>query len=155
MRTMRLAKQELDSERTRRILETAFYGVLSTVSEDGMPYGVPLNHVLTDNKLYFHCAVKGHKLDNILHSSKACFTVVGDTKMLPEIFTAHFESVIAFGTVRILQDPVDITRAVRLLCEKNTPQRLDVVDSVIAGYLSKLTALEMTIEHLTGKTSED
>ncbi|MCC5467727.1 hypothetical protein [Pelosinus baikalensis] len=50
---------------------------------------------------------------------------------------------------------MDITRALRLLCEKNIPQRLDVVDSVIAGYLSKLTALEMTIEHLTGKASED
>ncbi|SFL70043.1 pyridoxamine 5'-phosphate oxidase family protein [Pelosinus propionicus] len=155
MKTMRLTKQALNSERTRIILKTAFYGVLSTVSEDGMPYGVPLNHVLADNKLYFHCTVKGHKLENILHNSKACFTVVGDTKMLLEIFTAHFESVIAFGTVRILKEPVDVARAVRLLCEKNTPQRLDVVDSVIAGYLSKLNALEMTIEHLTGKASED
>ncbi|HWR07472.1 pyridoxamine 5'-phosphate oxidase family protein [Sporomusa sp.] len=54
---MRLTKQELDSERIRKILETTFYGVLSTVSEDGMPYGVPLNHVLENNKLYFHCAV--------------------------------------------------------------------------------------------------
>jgi nitroimidazol reductase NimA-like FMN-containing flavoprotein (pyridoxamine 5'-phosphate oxidase superfamily) len=155
MKPMRLAKQELASEHTRRLLETAFYGILATVSADGMPYGVPLNHVLADDKLYFHCAVKGHKLDNIRHNSKACFTVVGDTKMLPEIFTAHFESAIAFGTVRLLHDPADIARAVRLLCEKNIPQRLDVADSVIAGHLSRLTALEMTIEHLTGKASED
>lgn len=154
-REMRLSKQQLSEKRSLEILKDAFYGVLSTVSADCIPYGVPLNHVLDGNKLYFHCALTGHKLDNIRNNPNVCFTVVGEAKMMPEIFTAHFESVVAYGTIRILENHTDITHAVRLLCEKNTPDQLEVVDSVIAGNISRLSGLEMTIERLTGKASED
>ena len=144
--------QKLSEKDTWDILKNAFYGVLSTVSDDGTPYGVPLNHVLSENKLYFHSSLEGHKLDNILMNPDVCFTVVGETKMLPEIYTAHFKSVIAFGKIRKLEEPDEITKAVFLLCEKNMPNHMENINKVIAAHLSRLCALEMTIDLYNGES---
>lgn len=154
-RPLRLKKQELDEVRIHKILDAAFHGVLSTVSEDGTPYGVPLNYILSGNTLYFHCAQKGHKIDNINRNPTASFVVVGATKPLPEFFTARYESVIAFGTVRFITGAQEKAQVMRLLCQKYMPEVLERANSVIPSYLSKLSILEMTIERLSGKTSED
>ena len=54
------------------ILKKGSYGVLSTVGADGYPYGVPVNYVYDDVKIYFHCAKSGHKLDAVRASRKIC-----------------------------------------------------------------------------------
>ena len=154
-RDVRHTMQKLSEKDARDILRNAFYGVLSTISEDGIPYGIPLNHVLAENKLYFHSSLTGHKLDNIMLYPNVCFTVVGETEMLPEIYTAHFKSVVAFGQIRKLEKPDEITKAVNLLCEKNMPNHMANVNKVIAAHLSRLCALEMTIDYITGKESEE
>lgn len=154
-REIRHAKQNLNEKDTWDILRNSFYGVLSSISEDGTPYGIPLNHVLSENKLYFHSSLKGHKLDNIMLNPNVCFTVIGEAWMLPEIYTAHFKSVIAFGKIRKLEKTDEITKALYLLCEKNTPNQMQQVNRVIAANLSRLCALEMTIDYITGKESED
>lgn len=154
-RSVRHEKQGLSEKDTWAILKNSFYGVLSTLSENGMPYGVPLNHVLIENKLYFHSSNQGHKLDNIVLNPNVSFTVIGETWMLPQNYTAHFTSVIAFGTIYKLEEPKEIMNAVRLLCEKNMPDHMTHVDKVITANLSRLCALEMTIDHITGKRSED
>lgn len=151
---MRLAKQKLDHSHAIKILEEATFGILSTISEDGMPYGVPMNFAFADDKLYFHSALAGHKLENIRFSDKTCFTVVGKTKVLPELFTSQFESVIAFGTTHILEEPTEIAHATRLLCEKYTPNRLEIADKTIAANMPRLAAFVMTIDYFTGKTSK-
>lgn len=154
-REVRHANQKLSEKDTWDILRNSFYGILSTVSEDGTPYGIPMNHVLSENKLYFHSSTEGHKLDNILLNPNVCFTTVGETKMLPKFYTAQFKSVIAFGKIRKLEKPDEITKAVYLLCEKNMPEHMEHVNKVITAHLSRLCALEMTIDYITGKESGD
>lgn len=51
------------------ILDVAEFGVLSTIGNDGQPYGVPLNYIYKDRAIYFHCAVAGQKLDNIVNGT--------------------------------------------------------------------------------------
>ena len=63
---MRRSDKALPNDALVKILQEGEYGVLSTVSADGQPYGVPLNYALQNNNLYFHCALDGHKLDNLL-----------------------------------------------------------------------------------------
>jgi len=46
------------------LLKRADYGVLSMVTEDGRPYGVPLNFCVIDHCIYLHCALEGQKTDN-------------------------------------------------------------------------------------------
>ena len=70
---------------------------------DGQAYGVPLNYVFKNNCLYFHCALEGHKLDNIRANNKVSFCVVGKTKVLPDKFSTEYESAMAFGTASVVQ----------------------------------------------------
>ena len=59
---------------------------------------------MTGTKLYFHCAKAGHKLDAIRAQPKASFCVIDQDQIVPAEYTTYFRSVIAFGTVRILED---------------------------------------------------
>jgi len=97
MRSVRRRDREISVEEAVAILDSAEYGVLSTASEDGQPYGVPLNYVYRNNCVYFHCALSGHKLDNIQANAKVSFCAVGNTNILPASFATEYESAVAFG----------------------------------------------------------
>ena len=63
---MRRKDRECDEQTARQILANAESGVFSTVGEDGYPYGVPVNHVVEGDKIYFHCSFNvGHKQENL------------------------------------------------------------------------------------------
>ena len=94
---MRRKDREIGYEETVKVLETAEYGVLSTVDALGNPYGVPMSFVFVDGCVYFHSAYKGHKIDNIRNNNRVCFSVTGKTEILPEKFTTNYESAIVFG----------------------------------------------------------
>ena len=53
---MRRQDRLLSQEETVQILERGEYGVLSMYDTSGYPYGVPVNCVYEDGKLYIHCA---------------------------------------------------------------------------------------------------
>ena len=40
-------------------------GVLALSGDDGYPYAVPISYIYDGEKLYFHSARQGHKLDAI------------------------------------------------------------------------------------------
>lgn len=95
---MRRKDREVTREEAEDILKKCEYGILSTCGEDGVPYGVPVNYAFVNGNIYFHCAKgAGHKLKNIGFSNKVCFTVVGDTKILPDKFSTKYESAVVFG----------------------------------------------------------
>ena len=90
----------ISEEETIRVIKNGIYGVLSTIGEDGYPYGVPVNYAFEDGCIYFHCAMGvGHKLKNIDFSDKICFTVVGDIEVLPDEFSMNYQSAVVFGKV--------------------------------------------------------
>ena len=69
-REIRLKDRVINNEKAIEIIKKGSYGVLSTIGEDGYPYGVPLNYTYFDNCICFHCAQKGHKLENIDFNKK-------------------------------------------------------------------------------------
>jgi len=79
------------------ILEKGEFGLLSTSSKNNEPYGVPLNYCLTDGCIYFHCAPDGRKINHITENPKVSFCVVGNTELLPDLFSTKFESCIVQG----------------------------------------------------------
>ncbi len=90
-------------------------------------------------------------MDNLAHSEKASFCVVGKTELLPEQFSTRYESVIAFGTVTKLegQDKIDgLMKLVDALSEalpRTRPQK-----SRKAG-VNHYNSYCFTIEEVTGK----
>lgn len=96
---MRRKDRKLTSTETHSILKKGEYGILSTVSSNNEPYGVPLNYCLINECIYFHCAVEGRKINNINNNSKVSFCVVGKTEVLPDKFGTIYESCIVQGLV--------------------------------------------------------
>ena len=97
MKSVRRSDREISIQEAKEILDKAEYGIMSTVSKAGQPYGLPLNYVYKNDSIYFHCAISGHKLENIEHNSKVSFCVVGKTKLLPDKFATEYESAVVFG----------------------------------------------------------
>ena len=94
---MRRKDRLITNEETLSILKEGEYGVLSTVSSNNDPYGVPLNYCLIGECVYFHCAIEGMKIDNINNNPRVSFCVIGKTEVLPEAFGTKYESCIIQG----------------------------------------------------------
>lgn len=150
---MRRKRQLLSNDETVAILDAATAGVLAVTGEDGYPYAVPLSFAYEDGSLFFHSSKAGHKLDAIAHSDKASFCVIADDDVVPETFTTHFRSAIAFGRISEVTDGERKRHALRLLAEKYSPDCLDAADAEIDGSWDRTCALELTIEELTGKAA--
>ena len=94
---MRRSDRQLGEAEARDILERGAYGVLSTVGQDGAPYGVPLSYCVLEGAVYLHCAREGRKLDHLAREPRVSFCVVGATRVLPEEFGTLYESCVVEG----------------------------------------------------------
>lgn len=151
-REMRRKKQQLTQEETMVILREGTSGVLSLTGDEGYPYGVPLSYVYDGDKLYFHCAKEGHKIDAIRKNPKASFCVIAQDEIVPEKYTTCYRSVIAFGSVRILENEGEKRRAIEELALKYAPEDSEENrQKYIEKDWEPLCMLEMTVEHLSGK----
>lgn len=99
-REMRRNERRLSSAESIAVLNEGNHGVLCTFGADEYPYGVPVHYVYHNGSVYFHCAVIGHKLDNIKNNPNVSFCVVGSDRVIPASFTTRYRSVIVFGKVK-------------------------------------------------------
>lgn len=150
MREMRRKDKEIGTDETINLLTNCEYGVLSTVGNDGQPYGVPLNYTYKDNCIYFHCALKGHKIDNIEDNPKVSFCTVGNTEVLPSEFSTNYVSAVAFGVASEVQG-TERYNALVLLLEKFSPGFMEEGKKYIEK-LDKVTkVIKIQIQHISGK----
>ncbi len=147
---MRRKDREVSIKESIDLLKNAEYGVLSTASEDGRPYGVPLNFCFINSCIYFHCALEGHKIDNIEQNKYVSFCVVGRTKILPEEFATEYESAIAFGECKEVFGE-EKHRALEGLLSKYSPQFMDKGKRYIDKFGNKTRVFKIEITELTGK----
>ena len=101
-REMRSKANMLTNEEVENILKTSPNGTLALYGENGYPYSVPVNFVYSDGKIYFHGAAEGYKLDCMKKDPHVSFSVIGKDDIAKENFTTLFSSVIAFGTIRVI-----------------------------------------------------
>ena len=154
-REMRRAKQQLSREETVAILEKGSSGVLALLGDGGYPYAVPMSYVYSGGKLFFHSALSGHKVDAVRDCDKASFCVIGRDTVLPEKYTTAYQSAVAFGKIRLIEDEAEKRRAAELLAEKYHPGHESDSRKEIDGGLSHMYILELAIEHLTGKEGKE
>ena len=133
------------------LLENGEYGVLATCGGDRQPYGVPVNYVVIDGAVYIHCAVTGHKLENIRENPKVSFTVVGRTQVLPEKFATRYESAIVFGRASIVEDPANKRAALQALVAKYAAAHKAAGDDYIESLIDKTHVIRIAAERVTGK----
>lgn len=151
-REMRRKKQKLSKEECERILYDGTSGVLALHGDDGYPYTVPISYVYDGEKLWFHSAKSGHKIDAVLKNNKASFCVIDQDQIVPEEYTTYFRSVIAFGRIHIAEDDTEKRSAIEKLALKYSPDDTDENrEKAIEREWKPLCMLEMEIEHLSGK----
>lgn len=148
---MRRKDREItDVKVIEEILTSGSYGVLSTVGDDGCPYGVPINYVYFNNCIYLHCAAEGHKLDNIRNNPQVSFCVVAVSEVLPAKFTTRYKSVIAYGMASEIAN--DARNPVLMaLVEKYSPDYMAEGEEYVNSGKEDAKIIKIDIRHMTGK----
>lgn len=147
-------KQLLSYEENIKILEKCTAGVLGVNGDDGYPYTVPMSYVLKEDKIYFHCAKIGHKIDAIKKDDKVTFCVIGQDNIVQETFSTDYISVIVFGRAKIITDDLERRYALESLIEKYSPDYIEEGQKEIEKDWNQVCLVEIKIEHMTGKTSK-
>ncbi|MDD4801463.1 MAG: pyridoxamine 5'-phosphate oxidase family protein [Syntrophomonas sp.] len=148
---MRKFERQMDNEEALSRLQKGLYGVLSTVDNNGQPYGVPLNYVIRENALYFHSAVEGHKLDNIKYNNKVAFTVVGSAEILARQFSTAYDCVVLFGIISLVKDEQEKRQVLMDLVNKYSPEFAEEGTKYVANSIDRCVVLKIAIQSLTGK----
>lgn len=119
MKSMRKKERQRDADWALEVFDHAPFVTLSMTRPDGTPYGIPLNIVRKDERIfYFHCAGEGEKLDCIRANPVVSLSAV--SRCTPKFeeeklnFTEHFRSAIAVGHAEIVTDDVEKIAALRL-----------------------------------------
>ena len=153
-REIRLKDRIVNGEKAIEIITKGSYGVLSTIGEDGYPYGVPLNYTYSDSCICFHCAQEGHKLENIDFNNKVSFCVVTKSDVLSNEFDTDYESAIAFGTATVVTDDSEKKDILLSVLNKYSADYLKAGNNYMKKYWDETKVIKMNIEHLTGKAHE-
>ena len=149
-RPMRRFKQQATREECLSILANAPRGILSVHGENGYPYGIPMNYFFLEGKIYFHCAMEGHKLDAIRANDKVCFTVLSEPVKHPGEWWNCFTSVVCFGRIAEVNAQERKNALLRTLGAKFFPAGYDL-DTDMAKNAPRALILELTIDLMSGK----
>ncbi len=148
---LRRQDRQLDDAAAMALLKRGEYGILSTTGTDNRPYGIPVNYVVMENRIFFHCATEGQKLENITANQGVSFCVVGRTELIPEEFSTRYESVVVSGRAAIVDEVGLKTKALEALVHKYAPDHVVTGKTYIARLMDKTTVVGISIEHLAGK----
>jgi uncharacterized protein len=150
MRELRRKDRAITNDEAIAVLNKAEFGVLSTVSPDGKPYGVPVNFCVIDDCIYFHCAVEGQKIDNIEKNKSVSFCAVGNTEILPDKFGTKYESVIVSGEIEEAFEK-DKQIALEGMLKKYSSNYFEKGLEYIETLKEKTRVFRISIKKLTGK----
>lgn len=150
-REMRLKDQQLGSIKIDEILNSCTSGVMSVNGDRGYPYGVPISYAYMNGKIYFHCSREGYKVDLLKSDPKVSFTVIAQDKIIPEEYNTLYLSVIAFGTVRLIDDPAEMKKIHRYIVDKYSKGYEEGGEKYLEDSINDIYMAEITIDHVTGK----
>jgi hypothetical protein len=151
MKSLRREDRRLDDAAAMALLKRGEYGILSTSDAGSRPYGIPVNYVVMEESIFFHCATEGQKLENITANQEVSFCVVGKTELIPEKFSTRYESVIVSGNAERIEDKVLKKNALRALVAKYAPDHIPAGEAYIDKLMDQTAVVQITIAHLAGK----
>lgn len=139
------------------ILKSGFIGSFATINDDGSPYVVTVNYIYYNEKIYFHCALKGKKLNNISRDPRICFEV----HIIDRIFIAkkadetsiRYNSVIINGRAKLINDHKFKEEILIALSDKYTDGHN--VEPPSINCITHTGIVEIEINEITGKKNID
>lgn len=119
---LRRQDRQMDVLSAVELLKNGEYGILSMITEEGEPYGIPISYAWDGEKsVYIHAAREGKKLRCIEKNNSISFCVIGRTNVMPEKFSTEYESIVLSGKVYIVGGEEERMKALLLLVEKYSP----------------------------------
>lgn len=171
---MRRKDREMNKEFGLKIIDNSNYGVLSVIDEnENIPYSLPLSIVRDGNSLYFHSAKSGKKVELLEENKIVTVVFVGETKIpenfskeeledmkddetkavqfISKVFTTEFESTIVKGKVKFVGEKEEKIKALKLICEKYTPTKMEYFHIAIKTALDKTNVYKIDMREITSK----
>lgn len=171
---MRRKDREMSREFAISIVDKANFGTIALWDfENEETYSVPLSIVRIGEVLYFHSGKSGRKVDLLKNSNKVSISFVGEVEvpdkfsmdslrgivesgenlsiLLSRVFTTQFESAIVTGKPRLIEDEKEKIEAMKKICEKYTPSKMEFFSKGVEVGLSKVNIYGIDILSVTGK----
>ena len=148
---------EIDRNATEALLTFNRRGILAMNGVNGYPYAIPINYFYDNEtqKIYFHGAKAGHKVDALKDSDKVCFTVYGDEHIdESEPWAPYVQSAVVFGRCRLLEAGPESIARLKKFAMKYYPDE-ELADDQIARNGRATQMFEITIEHMSGKQVQE
>ncbi len=151
-RTMRRFKQQVSEDECKKILTEEKRAAFSVIGDDGYPYTIPINFVYDeqDNRIYFHGAKTGHKVDAMRRCDKVCLTTWNTGFKKEGHWEWNVTSVVVFGKIHLVEDRTVTEDKVRKLALKYYPTK-EEVEVELAAAIDRVQLFAIDIEHMTGK----
>ncbi len=147
---MRRLDRKISDDEAVEILQKGEFGVLSMSSPNNEGYGIPLNYAFDNNKIYFHCALEGSKLNYLKNNNKVSFCVVGRTELLPSKFGTAYESVIVSGIITEVEEEEKKDALLRII-EKYSSSHIPKGKKYIDKSHKDVNVIKLTISLISGK----
>ena len=149
-RKMRRHRQQLSKEECVDILTNQPRGVLAVLGDDEYPYTVPMSHVYVDDKIYFHGAKEGHKIDSIKACDKASYCVYDEGYRKEGDWALNIKSVILFGRICLVENE-DKARDICTALTRKFTDDAEYLEKELKNAFPRVQCLEFSPEHMTGK----
>ena len=155
-REMRRKKNEISIDMAKQLLASSRRGVLAVNGDDGYPYAIPVNYLYDDKaqRIYFHGAKTGHKVDALRACDKVCFTVYGNEAVRTESWAPFMQSVVVFGRCHLMDAGSEEAQRLKQFAMKYYPSE-QLVDEEIAHAGKAVQVFEIEIEHMSGKEIQE
>ena len=155
-RPIRKKKNALETNAAEALLQQSRRGVLAVNGDDGYPYAIPINYVYDRKlqKIYFHGARAGHKIDALRACDKVCFTVYGNETIKEEPWAPFMQSTVVFGRCHLVKEEARSLALLKQFAMKYYPSE-QLADEEIARAGKAAQVFEIEIEHLSGKEVQE
>ena len=139
----------------KHLLQQSRRGVLAVNGDNGYPFAIPVNYYYDQehDKIYFHGAKSGQKVDALKQNDKVCFTVYGNEHFEPGDWAPYAEH---RGVWPLPSDRrCRCYRGPRAGAWHEVLPRQGRGGKEIALDIKAVQLYEITIEHLTGKQIQE
>lgn len=143
-------REIIETARIEDVLKRATVCRLA-MADGETPYIVPLCFGYAENRLYFHCATAGRKIDILRRYPRVCFEVDCDQELIesPQAcgWSMRFRSVIGEGRATLIDDPAAKRAALDIIMRHYSERDYSYPEDTLA----KTLIIRVDIERMTGK----
>ncbi len=121
-----------------KLLKEGEYGVLSLITGENRPYGIPISYAwYGENSIFLHSAPEGKKIISLQNYSEVSFCITSKADVITEKFSTFYESIILECKAFTSLSDDEKRRGLLFLVQKYSPDHIEkgtrYADSALKG----------------------